>query len=312
MNIENRYRLSLIVAVYNLSGYIEACLYSILPQLNGQVELLVINDGSVDHSADIVSDLIKDYPDAKLYSKTNGGLGSARNYGLERAQGEYIWFIDGDDEIDSNAIEVLVGAIESGSFDQVVFYAKHLRLNETAYRIQDKLLSGEFDSVEELHKTLGSIPVAVWSSIFKREFLISNALFFHPNMYFEDSEFMLRFYNKVTLIKLIPAALYCYKARPGSIMKSSVNQKKLNDLLYVIESYKKLQPAKISKPFLELQLYWQVKDLLALLSGSDGEGIRQRLYTIVPKFKIFFDDPIGIIRDKILYNISKEAFEKYS
>ena len=95
-------KISVIVPVYNIEKNITRCVKSILSQSFTDFEILLINDGSTDHSKEICEELQTTDPRITLYNKINGGLSDARNYGIERAKGEYISFVDGDDYIEHN------------------------------------------------------------------------------------------------------------------------------------------------------------------------------------------------------------------
>ena len=92
-------RLSIIIPVYNAEKYIKNCLDSLLRQNVGGIEILCIDDGSTDFTAKIIKTYVEKYPFIKYYYKDNGGQSSARNYGIDKARGCYLWFVDSDDYI---------------------------------------------------------------------------------------------------------------------------------------------------------------------------------------------------------------------
>src|SRR5574344_1567100 len=101
-------KISVIVPVYNTSKYLKKCLDSILSQKGQNFEIILINDGSTDNSEQIIKDYQNKFPDIiKLYTKKNGGLSDARNYGVQKANGKYFCFIDSDDYIDKNLFKEL-------------------------------------------------------------------------------------------------------------------------------------------------------------------------------------------------------------
>lgn len=103
---------SIIVPVYNVENYLEKSLDSILRQTHKNIEIIVVNDGSTDKSREILTKYEKKYYYKLIvYDKDNGGLSSARNYGIERAKGDYIAFVDSDDTIDENMISEMVEKI---------------------------------------------------------------------------------------------------------------------------------------------------------------------------------------------------------
>ena len=101
-------KFSIIVPVYNVEKYLEKCLESILNQTFKDFEAIIVNDGSTDNSQEIIDKYVnKDQKIFKSFKKENGGLSDARNFGIERAKGEYIVFLDSDDYIDENLLNTL-------------------------------------------------------------------------------------------------------------------------------------------------------------------------------------------------------------
>ena len=99
---------SVIVPVYNVEKYLAKCLDSILAQTYSDFEIIVVNDGSPDNSQQIIDEYAKNYPDKiKPFIKANGGLSDARNFGVEKASGEYLLFVDSDDYIAEKLLENL-------------------------------------------------------------------------------------------------------------------------------------------------------------------------------------------------------------
>ena len=109
--------ISIIVPIYNVKNYIEKCVNSLISQTYKNIEILLIDDGSTDDSP-ILCDKLKE-KDSRIYvyHKKNGGLSDARNYGIERAKGKYLSFIDGDDYIDEDMIEFLYSELKENNCD---------------------------------------------------------------------------------------------------------------------------------------------------------------------------------------------------
>lgn len=112
-------KVSIIVPIYNVEKYIERCIKSLISQTYRDIEILLINDGSPDDSKTICERYEKIDKRIKLYNKENGGLSDTRNYGLKRAKGEYILFVDSDDYIESNTVEVLISEMKKDNLDIV-------------------------------------------------------------------------------------------------------------------------------------------------------------------------------------------------
>lgn len=113
-------KVSVIVPVYNIEKYIERCVRSLLEQTYTNIEIICINDGSHDRSGEILDALAKTDDRLYVFHKQNGGLSSARNYGMERTSGDYVLFVDGDDYLDLNCISTLID-IASDKYDIVLF-----------------------------------------------------------------------------------------------------------------------------------------------------------------------------------------------
>lgn len=102
------YLLSIIVPVYNTEKQLKTCLDSLICQTNQQVELVVINDGSTDHCEEIIKEYMKKYPEKiTYYTKPNTGVADTRNFGIQKAQGKYIGFVDSDDYIEFDLVQML-------------------------------------------------------------------------------------------------------------------------------------------------------------------------------------------------------------
>lgn len=101
-------KISIIVPVYNTEKYLKKCLDSLINQTFKDIEIVIINDGSTDNSEKIIKEYEQKYSDKiKSYKKENGGLSSARNYGISKANGEYIAFVDSDDYVDLEVFDKL-------------------------------------------------------------------------------------------------------------------------------------------------------------------------------------------------------------
>ena len=120
-NVEFHMKLSIVIPCYNVEKYVERCIDSIAHQIKDkEVEVIMVDDGSRDSTVDKIKSLQSDYPFITLLQQSNAGPATARNKGVERAKGEYIWFIDSDDFISEDAFEVLWPRLSEG-FDIIAF-----------------------------------------------------------------------------------------------------------------------------------------------------------------------------------------------
>ena len=128
-------KVSIIVPVYNVEEYLRKCLDSLVNQTYQNIEIIIVNDGTKDNSQSIIDEYKKKF--SKLinsYMKENGGLASARNYGIDKATGEYIMFVDSDDYIDTNMVEKLVRTASKKYSDIVV---------SNFYRVEERTIYKE-------------------------------------------------------------------------------------------------------------------------------------------------------------------------
>lgn len=127
--------ISIIVPIYNVENYLRQCLDSIMSQTYQNFECLLINDGSPDHSADICREYVEKDSRFRYFEKENGGVSSARNLGIERSKGEYITFIDSDDWVDPDYLEVLYTTLLEEGADITVSTYKQFNMDDNNYYV---------------------------------------------------------------------------------------------------------------------------------------------------------------------------------
>lgn len=227
-------RLSIIIPMYNIEKYIGRCLASCISQnINKEeYEILVIDDGSTDNSAKIVQSIISQI-NIVVISQNNRGLSEARNVGINNARGKYIWFVDGDDFIEPNCLFDVLYTVENNDLDILAFGLKIVHDNKTSdYTILDNSKMMVLDGKTFLNKV--KMPPACWCVIFKTEYLKQQGLFFYPNIYYEDYEFMFRAYFLAKKVQRVNLNIYNYYQRTGSVMKAKgLDCKRSNDWLIV-------------------------------------------------------------------------------
>lgn len=212
-------KLSIIVPVYNVELYLEKCLNSLVKQTLDpeDYEIIVVNDGSPDQSQRIIDEYQNKYPWVKGFVKENGGLSDARNFGLTKAQGKYVAFVDSDDYVDCSMYEKLLAKAESSQFDMVVcdfveVYEDHVSRGYSC--VQEDLL----DTVD-IKKAMCDFYPSAWNKIYKRE--LFDKVKFKKNVWFEDVECLYRLFPLIQSIGVVHEAFYYYVQRNGSISKSS-------------------------------------------------------------------------------------------
>lgn len=183
-------KISIIVPVYNVEKYLPRCLDSIIGQTFKDWECLVIDDGSTDTSGAICDEYARKDKRIKVFRKKNGGLTSARNHGLERADGEWIMHVDGDDWIELDSIERLLRTAESNDADMVI--------GDFNYRIGEKkivYLSSEWtsDKMASLNNYISCVWTCLWAGIARRKIYVDRSLKSPREIsYCEDFHLMVR------------------------------------------------------------------------------------------------------------------------
>ena len=117
--------ISVIVPVYNTSNYLVRCLDSIKEQTYRNYEVIIINDGSTDNCQSIIEEYVNNNRQFRCFYKENGGLASARNLGIKKSRGEYIYFVDSDDYILNKSLEIMVNEIVKNEADMAICSFSH-------------------------------------------------------------------------------------------------------------------------------------------------------------------------------------------
>lgn len=214
-------KISIIIPVYNIAPYIERCISSILKQVSNNlcIEVILVDDGSTDESGTICDSIAEKESCVNVYHKSNGGQSDARNYGLNKAIGEYIWFVDGDDFVADNALDVIFNSISLEQIDIVnIGYDRIFNDGTLETYLPSVHFCKSISGVDALLQ-LGAIPT--WSSIFNRDFLIRHHLYFVKELTHEDFEFSVRSYSLARKVDFVTLPLYKYVCqRKGSIMNA--------------------------------------------------------------------------------------------
>lgn len=215
------------IPVYNVEPYIEKCLLSVLNQSYQNLEILVVDDLGKDKSMDIVAKLQQSHPLGNcikiIRHPENRGLGEARNTAIEHAGGKYLCFVDSDDYIEPETIEVLLKEAEAYDTDTVlassrkVVYGTDKEEPTFTYKKREVLLGKDVFANYLCQDLRWHIGINAWNILFKLDFLLKNNLRFAARKD-EDALFLSDFYSEVERAVLLPNITYNYVLRPGSIM----------------------------------------------------------------------------------------------
>ena len=248
-------KLTVIVAAYNVQEYIYKCLNSLVNQTYKELEILVVNDGSTDKTENIIREFERKYRNLKLLNKENGGLSSARNYGIKFATGEYIAFVDGDDYLNEKTYEyVMLKLLEEKSELAIFSYKKVFENRIKEIKLNKKLYTDDF--LKKLLSKSDEASIVVWNKIFKKDIILENNIYFENRAYFEDTGFIFRYLCFVKKITIVEKMLYYYIQHISSLTK------KFNPL--IIDSSRntyELVKKFYSKEDIEKKYYKEIEDM---------------------------------------------------
>ena len=216
-------QVSIIIPVYNVENYLRSCLDSVLSQTYKDFEVLMVNDGSTDGSGVICQDFVERDSRFHYFEKENGGLSDARNYGLDRAKGHYITFLDSDDFLFEDYLENLYYASRLSDSDITIggycrfgdsnfyFYNDHFK-SDSLVAFKDFQAIQYLDSM--LDVTFLTFSTA-WGKLFKRE--LFSELRFPYGKYAEDQFLIWKLYMKADKIYVFNGASYVYRMNPSGL-----------------------------------------------------------------------------------------------
>lgn len=222
----NNPKISIIIPVYNTAPFLKHCLDSIYNQSFKDFEVLLINDGSTDESGKICDDYCAKDARFKVFHKENGGVSSARNIGLKEMKGEWVFFSDSDDWLESDALQTLLDLASKEDSDLIIAGYRKLDeqggIKESIGQISQKNMSFE-EALQEVYiATEYSYQGYLWNKLFRASIIRQNKMMYDTGIYFnEDRLFIIQFlcYSK-KCVAYSTKVVYNYIARSTSAMSS--------------------------------------------------------------------------------------------
>ncbi|MFR6471121.1 MAG: glycosyltransferase family 2 protein, partial [Turicibacter sanguinis] len=230
---------SIIVPIYNVENYLFRCLDSIVSQTYQNIELICVNDGSTDNSQLIVDEYKCKFPNKiKSIIKANGGLGDARNRGLLEAAGDYVMFIDSDDWIEKNTIEIMIENAIKNQSDIVICGLRRITENNKVLSQEQCKLNKEYNSEE----ALVNLAPAAWNKLYRRSLFIENNIMYPINVWYEDLPTTSKLFMCSKKITTTNDILINYLQRSNSIIYSY--DSRARDIFKVLEDIRTFNPEK--------------------------------------------------------------------
>ena len=235
-------KLSIVIPAYNTQDTIGRCLDSVLGQTYRDIEIIVVDDGSTDHTGEVLDRYARDHDNVTVMHSENRGCSEARNTCIARATGEYIFFVDSDDTVDKDAFELFVKHIESFGDkkpDVVNGCFNYVRSNGTKIITVDSLSEGKLYTCNEFLERV--VPANQFRQetmiyIYRADFVRDNNITFTKGIYHEDLDWIYQILCHSPMISYFPVVFYNYIVRGGSIMTSGNKKKRKNDLLWILKN----------------------------------------------------------------------------
>ena len=220
--------ISVIIPVYNVEKYIKRCLDSVIAQESDDfdIECILVDDCSPDMSMDIAKGIIDHYNGSIIFriltNMENEGLSCSRNNGLMVAQGDYVFFLDSDDDLAKNCLSCLYGEINQyGCVVDMVIGNSYDYRSGHYWQNREEPPSLLLNHVDIMRKFLRvEIPPMSWNKLVRRQILLDNALYFYPRILHEDELWSYQLFNVIRSVALVPNVTYFYEQNEHSIMNS--------------------------------------------------------------------------------------------
>lgn len=273
-------KVSLIIPVYNVEPYIGRSLLSALNQTFDNIEYILVDDCGTDHSMDVICGILQGHPRAKdvhiVRHEKNSGLSAARNTGVIKATGKYIFFMDSDDEITPDCIEKHYQAITQSKADftianVILVGAKSIHIKN----VPKECLSSDVFSTFLKRKW----SVNAWNKLYLRSFLIDKSLSFQQGLIFEDILWSYSLCLHTDKVAWVLDKTYFYKIRKNSITASKNSPLKIESLLFILNKMisdweNKIINHRYKKEFAFMINFYRLNAALLLLNyaGSKREA----------------------------------------
>lgn len=307
--------ISIIVPIYNVESYLQRCIDSLLLQTYVNIEIVLVNDGSTDHSLAICQENAQKDKRVRVFSKTNGGVADTRNFGVSVASGQWVSFVDPDDYVDRDYVEYLYTLLTNNHATMAI--CQHRNVYKSG-RVQTNVYDGStvLDAHTAVKRLLydDQIDTSVWAKLYPAWFF--DKIHFPKGRLFEDIAATYKTFLASERIAVGSEAKYSYPFRHNSIVNNSFSLHKL-DLIDMTEQ----MASEVVKVFPDLQVACQRRVLYAYVStlnqmqNVDGyQEIREHLISMIKKLrKPVLRDHKAPIRDKVaivLIGFSYPVYEK--
>lgn len=226
--------ISVVIPVYNTAPYLEKCLESVVNQTYQNLQVIIINDGSTDNSAEICQKFSEKDDRIEFINKQNEGVSIARNIGIEKSKGEWIYFLDSDDFLDLNAFEYLINIAKSSKTDVIQFGARLIQDGKVANK-KSPTKTETYDNLKLFLDKNHIKPYSMCLHFMRLELILTNQIRCNEALkHYEDGLFMYNFFAHAEQITTIENIFYNQVLSPNSTSRSPINAKVVYDSLELV------------------------------------------------------------------------------
>lgn len=299
-------KFSIIVPVYNVELYLDKCLSSIFSNKYKNYEVIIINDGTKDNSEEIINKYINKYKNITYIKQKNKGLSSARNEGVKKAIGDYLLFIDGDDYIENDMLDILNKNLNDEP-DLLryqlreVYNDKIANCRENAFDITDGI--DAFKKITKYKYIEASTLYAYKTTFFKQ-----NKFRFKEGIYHEDFALVPIIISKAKMVKSIDYIGYNYLQREESIMSDSANEKNIKKMNDTITSFKEAIAILNKQDNNDIVKHFYANSLIEKYNTLNKEN-KKKYKTILKELGVFNYLSVDTLKRKIKKVLYKIRFE---
>lgn len=237
---------SFIIPVYNVEKYLNQCVDSILNQEYKNFEVILVDDGSKDNSGKICDEYVNKDERVRVFHKENGGVSVARNYGIQKATGKYILFVDSDDYIESNSLTQLANTVEKEEYDLIFLKGYKIYDNEKLQALDGDIKFDGLKTREEILKyisKLSKFPGSACTKVINKQLIDEYKIYFEEKrVSLEDVEVIIKILKVANKMTSINSPYYFYRQNRVGSTTNSLKAENINSMIDVIKRYAEKKP----------------------------------------------------------------------
>ena len=273
-------KVSIIIPVYHVEEYIERCVLSVLKQTYRPLEVVLVDDCSNDKSIEIAKRTIEENSPTSIEfqfikHEKNVGLSGARNTGIRTSTGDFLYFLDSDDELADDAINNMMEKQKGFPEVEIIQGTMVRALDNESIDVNHMSFVKDNRSIRKLFFSRNSFLLeSACDKLIKKDFILGNNLFFKEGIIFEDSHWLDRAVKKLSAVTFVSGATYIRYINPNSIMTSLKREREIRNIGIILKDF----VASIDEPCYDEQLFTYYNKFLTYYDASKGEYGFNELY----------------------------------